>query len=398
MFCNPFTPHALIVFFLAAFAVSRPVRAQAPSPTAEADEIEARLKALEQRVAASESGSSNFMVTGYGYATYDQRQGENRNFNAAVSPIFLWRLNNRILFSAELEVGLDPDTHNPDFGLEYANVSLVVSDYSTLVIGKMLTPFSAFLERGHPAWINKSVDMPLYTMDMDRQAPTNSLGVQVRGGVPVGDARLRYAVWAENGPVLNTDPMTAGTLQWENLPAGGGNNNAAVGAHLWLSPIPNLEFGAAWMGGRPGAKNAGFDDIRFNMLEGDVNFQLDSDALKGAFDARGEYVRVRITNAVYPGVPNYDNSRSGGYGQLAYRPAKAGGKFLKNLEPVFRYDWLNRPEGDPSGFSEKRLTLGLNYYLASSAVIKAAWQRLRVNDPAGAISTPGFVAVLAVGF
>ena len=209
MFRNPFTPHALILFFLAAFAVGPPVRAQAPSSTAEADEIEARLKALEQRVAASESGSSNFMVTGYGYATYDQRQGENRNFNAAVSPIFLWRLNNRILFSAELEVGLDPDTHNPDFGLEYANVSLVVSDYSTLVIGKMLTPFSAFLERGHPAWINKSVDMPLYTMDMDRQAPTNSLGVQVRGGVPVNV--LSMAMAGASAPV-----SLAGTLVMHN--------------------------------------------------------------------------------------------------------------------------------------------------------------------------------------
>jgi hypothetical protein len=46
---------------------------------------------------------------------------------------------------------------------------------------------------------------------------------------------------------------------------------------------------------------------------------------------------------------------------------------MKNLEPVFRYDRLQQKNA-PGGFDENRYTVGLNYWLGSSAVLKAAYQ------------------------
>ncbi len=42
---------------------------------------------------------------------------------------------------------------------------------------------------------------------------------------------------------------------------------------------------------------------------------------------------------------------------------------------------LDQPVGAPIGFSEKRLTVGLNYWMGPSAVCKVAYRFADVDDP-----------------
>ena len=48
-------------------------------------------------------------------------------------------------------------------------------------------------------------------------------------------------------------------------------------------------------------------------------------------------------------------------------------KILANLEPIIRYDMINQKK-TPIGFDENRWTLGLDYWIAPSTVVKAAYE------------------------
>src|SRR5207302_6134161 len=70
----------------------------------------------------------------------------------------------------------------------------------------------------------------------------------------------------------------------------------------------------------------------------------------------------------------FRSKQDGGYAELAYRPTKLDNDFLRNLEMIFRWDHLSRDpsgQGDPE---EARWTLGLNYWLSPSTVLKAAYE------------------------
>lgn len=87
--------------------------------------------------------------------------------------------------------------------------------------------------------------------------------------------------------------------------------------------------------------------------------------------------------------------QDGGYAELAYRPTKLDGDFLRNLEMVFRWDHLSR---DPSGLGdpwETRWTLGLNYWLSPSTVLKAAYEW---DQPSGEPNRNALFIQTAMGF
>ena len=45
-------------------------------------------------------------------------------------------------------------------------------------------------------------------------------------------------------------------------------------------------------------------------------------------------------------------------------------KLLRDLELVSRYDWLIQPINAPGGDHEKRLTLGVDYWLTPAVVVR----------------------------
>jgi hypothetical protein len=124
--------------------------------------------------------------------------------------------------------------------------------------------------------------------------------------------------------------------------------------------------------------------------------------LKGLINFRAQWVWSHVGHLIYdfdetgiPGSITFNNNRNGGYVQLAYRPTHIDNDIIKNLEPVFRYDRLNQLH-TPVGFDEQRWTLGLNYWLTPSTVIKAAYEFDDKNG--GTRDQDAFMLQVATGF
>lgn len=341
------------------------------------DDFDKQLKQVKSLATSAQPGTTKPLLTGWAGAGFEDRKGEKSTFTATFDPILLWKLSDRLFFEGELEFGLN---RNPDTGagetevnLEYANLSYIANDYLTLKAGRFLAPFGTFADRLHPGWINKLPDQPL-AVGEDSISPWSELGVQASGGFPAGPTKFNYAVYVSNGPRLNTtDPDRAGLLEFDNNVDI--NNNKAVGTRIGFLPIPELELGYSFQYAKVGEDV----DASAYLHAVDLNYVRSCPHLKGVVDVKAQWMWSKVSDVTYDtgsGPFTFNNRRDGGYAQLAYRPSLVKNKFLQNLEGVCRWDMINNPSGAPaeSGTDEKRWTFGLNYWLGSSTVIKAAYQ------------------------
>lgn len=362
---------------------SMPSAAIATSPASPAPpqsgQLEQEVSSLKKIVDVIRGGSSKHLFSGYAFAGYEDRTGESGTFNAGFNPIFLWKPVDRLFFESELELELA--NGETELSLEYAHLNYSLNDYVTLGAGKFLSPFGMFRERLHPAWINKLPDGPL-AYGHDGIIPPTILGAQIRGGIPVGQARMHYSFYVGNGPELNTgadEPDEAGMLHFNNYDDF--QKSKAAGGRLGFLPFPELEIGYSGQYSKldvEGTSQASADA----WLHGPyVSYVRDSDRLKGVIDVKAEWAWSMVNRLTYDptgslgfGPLTYDNWRSGGYAQLAYRPSKLPSPVLRNLEGVFRFDRLDWPSGSPESADENRYTYGLNYWLSPTTVFKAAYQ------------------------
>ena len=130
------------------------------------------------------------------------------------------------------------------------------------------------------------------------------------------------------------------------------------------------------------------------LFGADVSYTNDFDAIKGTIDVKGEWVWSRVDDAHYAIAGNdfffSDNHRNGGYAQVAYRPTQLKHKWLRNFEIALRYDRLDNPNKAPvlpgttfrQFVDHDRLTFGLDYWLAPSAVVKFAYEQDQGRDRA----------------
>ena len=352
------------------------------------DDLDKQVKAAKQMAKDSFPGTTKMLLGGYGSATFtstttgygpsqppaetpaaDDRPGHNF-FTATFNPIFLWKVSDRLLFEGEIEVELGGT--EASFALEMAHLSYIANDYLTVSAGKFLNPMDYFVERQHMAWVNKLPDKPLAVYD--GLLPEGLLGIQARGAVPVGPTKFGYAFYAANAPSLITSPADAshpvdvGTLEFDNFDNIG--NHVAVGGRLGFYPIPELEvgYGFQFAGVGPGV------DAVFHSA--DLTYVRESPRLMGTINLHAQWVWSDIGRATYDignGPFSFNNKRDGGYVQLAYRPTRLEQAFVKNLEPVFRYDVINQ-KNTPVGFDEQRWTIGLDYWLTPSTVAKIAYE------------------------
>ena len=336
------------------------------------DDFDKQLKQIKSLATTAQPGTTKPLITGWAGAGFEDHKGEKSTFNGSFNPILLWKLSDRLFFEGELEFEwMDNET---EVNLEYANLSYIANDYLTVKAGRFLTPFGTFADRLHPGWINKLPDAPLPFAEESGIAPTSSLGLQASGGFPVGPTKFNYAVYVENGPKLNTtDPNEAGRLEFDNLTDI--NNNKGVGTRIGFLPIPELELGYSFQYAKVG------EDVNASayLHAVDLNYVRSCPHLKGVVDVKAQWMWSQVSDVTYDtgsGPFTFNNRRDGGYAQIAYRPSLLKSKFLQNLEGVCRWDMINNPSGAPaeSASDETRWTLGLNYWLGSSTVIKAAYQ------------------------
>src|SRR6266496_568415 len=360
------------------------------------EELRQEVEALKLQVKETFPGTTKFLFGGYGTAGFTARSGEDPFFDAAFNAIFLFKMTDRLFFEGEMELEFEDEA--TDLNLEIAQASYLLNDYMTIGVGRFLNPMNFFVERQHMNWVNKLPDKPLAVYD--GLFPESEMGGQLRGVFPIGPTKLEYVAFVANAPGLITesdDFGEIGTLDFDNDANFGGH--VAVGGHVGFIPIPQLEVGYGIQRSKVGPRDNAVENVLQSV---DLNFVSDSPFLKGLITARAQWVWSHVGRFVFDpdgeqgfGPLEFNNNRNGGYAQLSYRPTHIDNDYLKNLEGVFRYDRLNQLH-TPVGFDEQRWSIGLNYWVTPSAVLKLAYEFDDKNG--GARDQDAFLMQAAVGF
>src|SRR6266496_4048353 len=377
-------------------AVSEEKQVVAAPPEAATEELRQEVETLKMQVKETFPGTTKFLLAGYGTAGFTARSGEDPFFDAAFNALFLWKLSDRLFFEGELELEFEDEATT--INLEVAQAAYLLNDYMTIGVGRFLNPMDFFVERQHMNWVNKLPDKPLAVYD--GLFPESEMGGQLRGVIPIGPTKLEYAAFVANAPGLITesdDFSEIGMLDFDNDANFGGH--VAVGGHVGFIPIPEFEIGYGVQRSKVGPRDQAVENILQSV---DFNYVRDSTLLKGLINVRAQWGWSHVGNFVYDpdssqgfGPLSFNNNRNGGYAQMAYRPTHIDNDIIKNLEGVARYDRLNQLH-TPVGFDEQRWTLGLNYWVTPSAVVKLAYEFDDKNG--GARDQDAFMMQAAVGF
>jgi hypothetical protein len=355
---------------------------------------------------------TQFMIRGYGHTGLNTLTSDEKTelsyVGSAFSPIFLFKHSDRLMFEAELEFELEGN--KLAVGLEYADVMYVLNKNMTIRAGKFLLPFGTFMERFHPAWINRLPTRPL-GFGHDGIAPSSGIGVELRGAFDLGGPKLNYSVYSTNGPRLkdgSEEPEEAGLLSFNNYEDN--NNSKAFGGRLGILPFEDssTEFGfSAYSTSGVGDTDSEYEDVGAFLYAIDFSFVKQIPAIKGFIDVKGQYNNSDVDDAMYTEVHGdgdeeeytFDNKSNSFYAQLSYRPTMASSDFLKKLELVGRFSNFNAPEGAEWEEQSDQYAFGLNYWLTWRSVIKIAYQTTdSVGGHDGGGTTDGFFIHWAIGF
>ncbi len=382
----------------------------------------APLMALAQSDGDSEFPENRFLLTGYGFTTYidSDAPGQPESFNVGFVPIFLYRVGDKFLFEAELEFELEDDEVETE--VEYAQIDWLAHDNATVVMGKYLTPFGTFIEKLHPAWINKLPTFPLPYQHGQSLIPFNQTGFQVRGGVPLGDGyrRLTYSVYVSNGfqesahghseeavepPVddheeeeeddhglrsarlLDEDPEgdehgeEEEELIFLDNSSFNGNGETAVGGRVSVIPARGFEIGVSYLSGS-------YDELgEQDSTATGFDFHYHHDL----FDLRAEWLDTETERGFADdGDPLRDQDVESWYVQPALRLSVIPAYAFNKLELVARVANLDWGAGD-----QDQTSVGLNYYFTGSSILRVAWERL---EETGHPSEDAINLMFALGF
>ncbi|MDI1356001.1 MAG: hypothetical protein PSX36_13860 [bacterium] len=355
------------------------------------DSIQSQLDAVKSEITdLKKIEKSHFMIRGFTQFGLDA-SSEDLSFNmTSFNPIILWRHGDRFLFESELEMEYMSNIFSLNLG--YASASYLVTKGLVIKGGKILIPFGTFGEKFHPSWSNKLASAPL-GFGHDGMVPMADVGVEVKGGVQVGSAKLSYAAYAVNGPRIKDgteEPTEAGMLSFENM--NDNNRNKAFGARLGILPLQNssLELGGSVYYALPGSFKSPFagdpklKDLNYNNVTAlltalDLCFVKIIQPLSGVLDIKGQYNVSKISNATYFNPSDtarytFQNNASSYYIQVAFRPSLLDNKVLKNFELVGRYSVYNTPKKSLWESEQSQIQFGLDYWFTWRTVIKVSYQ------------------------
>lgn len=352
-----------------------------------------------EKVAKAQSqwteSSSVVHLAGYGSAGYTDNEATSGRFSQVqFSPIIHYMYKDLFMLESELELTLQPDGET-ETALEYMTIDWFASDYAILQAGKFLSPLGQFRQNLHPSWINKLPSAPP-GFGHDGAAPISEVGLQVRGGLPLGGMRSNYALYVGNGPELNAVEED-GEVELEGIEAEGRTRDAdgkkVWGGRFGILPLSGLELGFSFATGKAAVTNIVDEDAGTSTsVSGDVARDYDvlgtdfSWKLRG-IDLRGEYVRSKLGDAAGSVAESGAEWRSW-YTQASYQIPST------KLEGVVRYTDFDSPHGSED---QRQWALGANYLFAPNAIFKLGYE---FNDgQEGAESNEDSVlAQLAYGF
>jgi len=340
---------------------------------------EAKSQAQQAKRAAGDEATADIQWHLGGFATADftrtfrTADGRRGSFGGVqFNPIFLINYKDLVFFEGELEIAGESDEHW-NFGLEFANLNVNVTDWLTVTAGKFLSPIGSFQQHQHPSWINKLPFRPAGFVEDGGTEPLSEVGLMLRGAIRVDGMTVDYAIFVGNGPRIAEEGIVLEGFATDI------DNNKAFGGRIAIHPVPYITIGFSGMaarimgdGGTGGLVTRG----TYSLIAVDAAFT------KGNWDIRGEYIRAHLPRIWTALDPNDVTTMIPGttwqawYVQAAYRLAGiTQNPILAKLEPVVRLSQY-RVSGGPAefkGLEESRLTAGVNYWIAPSAVVKVAF-------------------------
>lgn len=324
-------------------------------------ELAREVKALKKEVkSAGEWKDTNtlFHVTGYGDVGYTDAENKSSTFSPfSFNPVFHFQYKDLLLAEAEFSYKVD-EKGETETELEYAAINLFLNDYMALSAGKLLSPIGQFRQNIHPSWINKLPSAPV-GFGHGQAAPIAMVGVQLRGGVPLGDSdnRVNYALFVDNGPGLDIAGGEIEEIHTGGLGTDSDGKKVAGGRIGLFLPAYKLDLGLSGATGKVAGIAESGVTRDYDVVDADFTWR------PGQFDFRGEYVSQKIGDAAASSAPEGGTWKAW-YVQGAYR---LGGKW----EPVVRYGRYNTPHPD---LDQKQWALGLNYLFTSSIIGKVAYE------------------------
>ncbi len=333
-------------------------------------------------------GQSRFMMRGYAHSGLEVYENSSSFVGGSFNPIFLWQQSDRLLFEGELEIGFEGG--QTTVGLEYANISYILNKAVILRVGRFLLPFGIFGDRLHPRWINRLPSNPLGFSHDAQVGPTTDMGVELRGGLPMGSGKINYSLYIVNGPTLNegmAEPGEGGQLHYTNY--NDNNKNKAIGGRFGILPLSDssVEIGFSGQRGKVGDSESEYADVTATMLAVDFSMVKNITALSSVLDVKAQWNQVSVSDAYYisPTDPTgtteytFENKSNAWFVRGALKPAFVENPVLKNIEFTGRYSRMTLPEGAAWETDQTQITFGFNYWLDWRTVIKFAYQ---INDTA----------------
>ncbi|MEW6701297.1 MAG: hypothetical protein AB1298_01125, partial [Bacteroidota bacterium] len=340
-------------------------------------------------------GQTNFLLRGYAHSGLEVYKNRSTFVGGTFNPLLLWQTSDRLIFEGEIEVELAGN--QTTFGLEYANMAYILNDKMTLRLGFFLLPFGIYGDRLHPQWINPFPSSPLGFSHATAVGPTSDLGIELRGGLQLGDSKMNYSFYVVNGPSLNDGSMNfgdAGVLHFNNFDDN--NSSKAVGGRLGFLPINNssLELGFSGYYAGAGNKDSEYENVKTFMYALDISYIESLEFLSSIFKLKGQYNSVNVDRARFFnlqadvfGSLSFDNKSSAYFIYATLNPASSENEFMKNLEFAIRYSSVDMPDEAPWGIDQTQWVFGINYWIDWRTVLKIAYQidKLKSQSAADAL-------------
>jgi len=332
-------------------------------------------------------------MSGYADVGYTDASNKDGNFDVgSFSPIFHYQYRDLVMLESEMEMAVT-DQGETELALEYLTIDLFLGDYVSVAAGKFLSPVGQFRQNTHPSWINKLASAPP-GFGHDGAAPVSEVGLQARGGFPMGNMFANYAAYVSNGPELNA-VFEDGEFELEGIRAEGFGKDAdgekVFGGRIGFLPIPGLEVGISAATGKatvtaielehgaveaagpneesedePGIEGPepygdlgseparNYDVLGFDFAWGLNNFRL-----------RGEYVKTKIGAAETGVTASPGAAWKSWYTQASYLLPQT------KWEAVLRYTDFDSPHASQD---LKQWALGVNYLFSSSVIGKVTYE------------------------
>lgn len=310
-------------------------------------------------------------MAGYADVGYTDEESSDASFNVGrFAPIFHFQYKDLVMLESELEIEVSEEGET-EINLEYLTIDWFINDYMALIGGKFLSPIGQFRQNLHPSWINKLPSAPP-GFGHDGAAPVTDVGLQLRGGFPIGSLRTNYALYVSNGPELVAE-LEDGEFELDGVEAEGFGSDVdgekVMGARFGVIPFSGFELGVSVASGK--ATVTSIEDGDSDLLGGEGARDYDVIGMDFSwhcknFTLRGEWVETEVGADRGAGVAASEGATwETWYTQGSYRLGQT------KWEVVARYADFDSPHDSQD---KEQWAIGANYLFTNNFIGKIGYE------------------------